>query len=90
MLKQQQTQVFILHLGAQQSIGPTDLRTMWATACSSLDIAVSRRVSGVRTQGRPCYTLWAGRDFHRAAAEQRLRALLEARGYRFTLTCTAL
>jgi hypothetical protein len=84
----QQIQVFILHLGAQQSIGPHDLRTMWSTACASRDIAVSRRSAGTQASGRPCYSLWAGRDFHRVAAEQRMRALLEARGYRFTLTST--
>jgi hypothetical protein len=86
-----QTQVFILHLGSQQSIGPGDLRVMWATACESLDIAVSRRAPGHgNSTGRPCFSLWAGREFHRAAAERRMRALLEARGFLFTLTHTAL
>ena len=65
-----QTQVFILHLGSQQSIGPCDLRVMWATACESLDIAVSRRPPGHGNHtGRPCFGLWAGREFHRAPAQ---------------------
>lgn len=87
----QQVQVFILHLGQQQSIGPGDLRLMWATACESLDIAVTRRPQG-HDQGaaRPCFSLWAGRQFHRVPAEKRMRALLEARGFHFTLTHTAL
>jgi len=87
----QQVQVFILHLGPQQSIGPGDLRVMWATACESTDIAVSRRSTGNgHTTGRPCFSLWAGRQFHRVPAERRMRALLEARGFLFTLTHTAL
>ncbi len=87
----QQVQVFILHLGSQQSIGPDDLRVMWATACESLDIAVSRRPLGHgHNSGRPCFGLWAGRQFHRVPAEKRMRALLEARGFLFTLTHTAL
>jgi hypothetical protein len=87
----QQVQVFILHLGLQQSIGPDDLRVMWATACESLDIAVSRRTVGHgHATGRPCFGLWAGRQFHRVPAEKRMRALLEARGFHFTLTHTAL
>ena len=83
----QHVQVFLLHLGSQQSIGPDDLRVMWATACESLDIAVSRRPTGQgQNTGRPCFGLWASRQFHRVPAEQRMRALLEARGYLFTLT----
>ena len=86
-----QVQVFILHLGSRQSIGPDDLRVMWATACESLDIAVSRRPPGNGTHtGRPCFGLWAGSHYHRAPAERRLRALLDARGFLFTLTHTAL
>ena len=87
-----QVQVFILHLGLQQSIGPGDLRSMWATACESPDIAVSRRPSahGHQASERPCFGLWAGRQFHRVPAEKRMRALLEASGFHFTLTHTAL
>ncbi|MBL8257769.1 MAG: hypothetical protein JNJ62_14300 [Pseudoxanthomonas mexicana] len=87
----QHVQVYILHLGSQQSISPDDLRVMWATACESMDVAVSRRPLGHGHQtSRPCFGLWAGRQFHRVPAEQRIRALLEARGFLFTLTHTAL
>lgn len=90
-MSHQQVQVFILHLGLQQSIGPHDLRMMWATACESMDIAVSRRPLGHgHTTARPCFSLWAGQQFHRGPAEKRMRALLEARGFHFTLTHTAL
>ena len=90
-MSKQHVQVFILHLGSQQSIGPGDLRVMWATACESMDIAVSRRpVAHGNHASRPCFELWAGRQFHRAPAERRMRELLESRGFLFTLTHTAL
>ncbi|CAN7146323.1 hypothetical protein LJR168_000017 [Pseudoxanthomonas sp. LjRoot168] len=90
-MSKQHVQVFILHLGSQQSIGPGDLRVMWATACESPDIAVSRRpATHGHATARPCFELWAGRQFHRAPAERRMRALLESRGFLFTLTHTAL
>ncbi len=84
-------QVFILHLGTRQSISPDTLRVIWATACESVDIAVARRpsASGFDTH-RPSFSLLAGHQFHRVPAERRLRALLEARGFLFTLTHTAL
>lgn len=89
-MSHQRTQVFILHLGTRQSIGPDDLRVMWATACESLDISVSRRSSGSGSNGdRPCFGLWVGNQFRREAAEKRMRALLESRGFLFTLTHTA-
>ena len=79
-------QVFVLHVGTGQSIGPDDLRVMWATACESLDISVKRRMSGANP---PSYGLWAGNGFDRKSAETKMRGLLVARGYRFTLTNTA-
>lgn len=90
-MQHEQKQVFVLHLGSRQSIGPDDLRAIWATACESLDVRVSRRMQRAGgSANRPCYGLWVGRVFNRVPAEQRLRALLEARGYLFTLTNTAL
>lgn len=90
-MRREQKQVFVLHLGSRQSIGPDDLRVMWATACESLDVRVSRRPPRVgESANRPCYGLWVGRVFNRIPAEQRLRAMLEARGYLFSLTNTAL
>lgn len=88
-MAREQRQVFVLHVGARQSIGPDDLRIMWATACESLDISVSRRMRPGAGQGRPCYGLWVGKVFNRVAAEERMRAMLEARGFLFTLTHTA-
>jgi len=90
-MRREQKQVFVLHLGSRQSIGPDDLRVMWATACESLDVRVSRRMLNAGgSSNRPCYGLWVGTAFNRIPAEQRLRAMLEARGYLFTLTNTAL
>ncbi len=37
----------------------------------------------------PSYGLWVGNGFDRKSAETRMRGLLVARGYRFTLTNTA-
>ncbi|CAN7488670.1 hypothetical protein LJR143_003165 [Pseudoxanthomonas sp. LjRoot143] len=87
-MQREQRQVFLLHLGARQSIGPDDLRVIWATACESMDVRVSRRVQqGSSAEGRrPCYGLWVRRTFNRIAAEERLRAMLDARGFLFTLT----
>jgi len=79
-------QVFVLHVGTSQSIGPADLRAMWATACESLDISVNRKMTGASP---PSYGLWVGERFDRKSAETRMRGLLIARGYRFTLTNTA-
>lgn len=81
-----QRQVFVLHVGTGQSIGPDDLRVMWATACESLDISVNRKMTGPRP---PSHGLWVGERFDRKSAETRMRGLLMARGYRFTLTNTA-
>ncbi|MCH6483664.1 hypothetical protein MMG85_08805 [Pseudoxanthomonas sp. LH2527] len=86
-MRREQKQVFLLHLGSRQSIGPDDLRVIWATACESGDVHVSRRVQQSSVDGaRPCYGLWVRRTFNRVAAEERLRAMLDARGYLFTLT----
>jgi len=86
-MKREQTQVFLLQLGVRQSIGPDDLRVIWATACESMDVHVSRHVHQNGTDGRrPCYGLWVRRNFNPVAAEERLRAMLDVRGYLFTLT----
>lgn len=45
-------QVFVLHVGAAQSVGPDELRVMWATACDSLDTSVTRQMQGGAV-GRP-------------------------------------
>ena len=83
-------QVFVLHVGAAQSVGPDELRVMWATACDSLDTKVTRQVHGGVEPSRPSYGLWVGDAFDRRSAEVRMRQLLMARGYLFTLRHTAL
>lgn len=80
-------QVFVLRLGLGQSIGPTALRATWTTACDSQNVNVSRRPQNNAGYGiRSCYGLWAGHAFNRTPAERKLRAMLDADGYFFTLT----
>lgn len=79
-------QVFVLRLGLGQSIGPLALRSIWATACDSPDVGVSRRTQNDAGYAiRPSYGLWARYDFNRIPVEQRLRSILDADGYFFTL-----
>jgi hypothetical protein len=87
-MQREQRQVYLLRLGAGQFIGPDDLRVIWATACESMDVRVSRRVpqGSSADGGRPCYGLWVRRTFNRTACEERLRAMLVARGFLFLLT----
>lgn len=83
-------QVFVLRLGLGQSIGPLALRSIWATACDSPDVGVSRRTqNNVGYAIRTSYGLWAGYDFNRITAGQKLRAMLDSDGYLFTLISTA-
>lgn len=77
--------VFVLHVGSRQSIGPHDLRILWATACQSINIDVSRNTVPSREQDRPTYGLWADGAQNLNEAESRMRLLLEARGYQFSL-----
>lgn len=77
--------VFVLHVGTRQSIGPNDLRVLWATACQSLDVEVSKGAYPLRPDGRPSYGLWAGKSLNLQVAESRMRSLLEARGFQFSL-----
>jgi hypothetical protein len=78
--------LFVLHVGSRQSIGPHDLRVLWATACQSIDIDVSRNAMASREHDRPTYGLWADRGQNLHEAESRMRFLLEARGYQFSLS----
>lgn len=81
-----QRKVFILHLSPRQSIGPQDLHALWSSACRTTDVAVSRNAPPMRDPSRPSYGLWAGNAFDRDSAEKRLRMMLDARGYFFSLT----
>lgn len=85
-MAQRQRKVFILHLSSRQSIGPHDLQAMWSSACGSPDVGVSRNAPPTRDPSRPSYGLWAGNAFDRTSAERRLRTMLDARGYFFSLT----
>lgn len=82
-------QFFVLHVGSKQTIGPNALRTMWATACESLDISVARRVHGSDGERSVSYSLSTQASADRKHAETRMRSLLERSGYLFTLRSVA-
>lgn len=51
-MQREHRQGFLLHLGDRQSIGPDDLRVIWATACESKHVRLSRRVQqGISVEG---------------------------------------
>jgi len=71
--------IFQFRLRNGRSIGPAELRNLWATASGSEDVAVSREVRHVDGQ-RPdaVYLLSASPDlFDLASVETRLRRLLQ-------------
>lgn len=78
-------QFFALQVGNRQSIGPQALRTLWATACESLDVCVERRFYNAAGGRVISYSLCARELRDRAHVEARLRTLLERGGYVFTL-----
>jgi len=79
-----QRQVLALRIGKGQSIGSSELRTLWATACSSIDVKVTCMDVGENLE-RQIYGLWGGVNLNRRSAGIRMRKLLALRGYLFTL-----
>ena len=78
-------QIFALSLSSEQSIGPRELRALWALACDSADVSVKRRSRNSSHPGMFSYDLYAGSDFVRDVGEPRLRLLLQAKGLNFKL-----
>ena len=79
-----QIAMFKFTLGAQQSIGPTQLQALWAHACQSPNVSVGREED--RGSGRATYALYAPQqlqDLHQV--EQRLREALERNMLRASL-----
>jgi len=69
--------LFRFTLGAGQSIGPSALRSLWISACKSIDVSVGRD-SGFLPHARPVYILSAPpRMPDLPDVERRLRRLLE-------------
>ncbi|KAF1717216.1 hypothetical protein [Pseudoxanthomonas wuyuanensis] len=69
---------FKFHLRNGQSIGPSALRALWADACGTLDISVSRNVQTLGPHTTTVYSLHGSpRLQNLAVVENRLRELLE-------------
>ena len=68
-----QIAIFRFTLGEHQSIGPVQLRALWARACQSPEVSVGR------TPGeRPTYSLYASQQLSDLPlVERRLRGLLD-------------
>ena len=72
----QQVALFKFTLGQGQSIGPHELRALWARACQSPDVSVSR-MAGVRGSDKPTYSLYGPQQLQDLpVVEQRLRDLM--------------
>ncbi|HJR73636.1 MAG TPA: hypothetical protein VJ806_08355 [Luteimonas sp.] len=70
--------LFKLRLVSGQSIGPGPLRNLWARACSSNDVSVSRQAARLGANKQTSYLLQGPAntpDLH--SVEQRLRALMD-------------
>lgn len=69
-----QIKMFQFTLGPKQSIGPAQLRVLWARACQMPHVSVGRS----NADGRPLYSLYASQQLQDLAmVEQRLRRLLD-------------
>lgn len=71
-----QIAIFRFTLSSQQSIGPTQLHSLWARACQTPHVSVGRTRGA--PNGRPTYSLYASQQLENLpAVERRLRVLLE-------------
>lgn len=82
-----QIELFKFTLGTDQSISPTALQALWARACQTSKVAVSRHVpGGLGAVERPIYSLYGPQQIHDLPlVEQRLRQLLEDASLRVSL-----
>lgn len=82
-----QIELFKFTLGNDQSISPSALQAMWARACQTSKVAVSRHVpGGLGTSERPIYSLHGPQQLNDLPqVEQRLRKLLEDASLRVSL-----
>lgn len=77
----------ILRVGQQQSIGPDALRTLWASACQSMDVSVGRQRRFEGGVQNTTYSLSAPSTLRDPrTVEMRMRRLLEESHYLFTLS----
>ncbi|MDR7098417.1 MULTISPECIES: hypothetical protein [Lysobacteraceae] len=72
-----QIAIFRFTLGHGQSIGPTQLQALWASACQTPHVSVGR-THGARGSDKPTYSLYASQQLEDLPyVEQRLRQLLD-------------
>ncbi len=82
-----QIELFKFTLGNDQSISPSALQTLWARACQTSKVAVSRHIpGGLGAVDRPIYSLYGPQQIHDLPqVERRLRQLLEDASLRVSL-----
>ena len=80
-----QIAIFRFTLGAGQSIGPADLKALWAEACQAAGVSVGRS-QDARGTDNAVYSLYAPQEFAcMPHVERRLRDLLDQRRLRAAL-----
>ena len=78
--------MFKFTLGNGQSIGPAELRALWARACGSSQVGVSRQAGAFGSDGRPTYSLLASQHLQDLPmVETRMRRALEENHLRASL-----
>lgn len=80
-----QIAIFRFTLGTGQSIGPAELRAIWARACQTPHVSVGR-THGAYGSDKPTYSLYASQHLADLPnVEQRLRHLLDQSKLRASL-----
>jgi hypothetical protein len=80
-----QIAMFKFTLGNGQSIGPTELRALWARACQTPNVSVGR-AQGIHVSDKPTYSLYAPQQLENLPrVELSLRQMLEERKLRVWL-----
>ena len=78
--------MFKFTLGNGQSIGPAELRALWARACGTPHVGVSRQPGAFGGDGRPTYSLLASQQLQDLPMiEIRIRRALEEHHLRASL-----
>ena len=82
-----QIELFKFTLGNDQSISPTALQALWARACQTSKVSVSRHIpGGPSAVDRPIYSLYGPQQINDLPlVEQRLRQFLEDASLRVSL-----
>lgn len=79
--------LFQFHLRNGQSVGPDQLRKLWASACESTDVSVTRQTRSIGDQTSDLYSLCGSPSMpDLPAVERRLRKLLDHAGLNTVVT----